>query len=151
MNLPFLRIALMIARGSFVAPVERAVNRTAAKTGIWIAFGAIALLFVVVALVAVSLGAYLALVPYLQPAGAAFAVAGGGLVLALIALGVAALLAGRVDAPADKPAPAPAPAPAASAAQGDDPLDTLLKTAATNPTVVAAGALLLGFLVGRRR
>ena len=150
MNLPFLRIALMIARGSFVAPVERAVNRTAAKTGIWIAFGAIAFLFVVVALVAVSLGAYLALVPYLQPAGAAFAVAGGGLVLALVALGVAALLAGRVDAPA-APKAAPAPAPAASAARGDDPLDTLLKTAATNPTVVAAGALLLGFLVGRRR
>ena len=48
MNLPFLRIALMIARGSFVAPVERAVNRTAAKTGIWIAFGAIAFLFVVI-------------------------------------------------------------------------------------------------------
>ena len=150
MSLPLLRIGLMIARGSFVAPVERAVNRTAAKTGIWVAFGAIAFLFVVVALVAVSLGAWLALEPRLGAAGAAFSVAGGGLLFALVALGIGALLAGRVDAPA--PArPAPAPAPAATASAGDDPLDTLLKAGAVNPTIVAAGALLLGFLVGRRR
>lgn len=150
MSLPLLRVALLIARGSFVAPVERAVNRTAAKTGIWIAFGAIAFLFVLVALVAVSLGAWLALVPRLGEAGAAFAVAGGGLVLALVVLGVAAMLAGRVDAP-PAPKPAPAPPPAAAAAQPADPLETFLKAGGINPTVAMAGALLLGFLVGRRR
>ncbi len=149
MNLSFLRIALMIARGSFVAPVERAVNRTAAKTGIWIAFGAIAMLFVMVALVAVSLGAWLALVPVIGEAYAAFAVAGGGLVLALVTLGVAALLAGRVDAPA-APAPAAAPPPAAAPVSGD-PLEAALKSGAVNPLVAIGGALLLGFLVGRRR